>query len=129
MPFLFPYWRPAAILALCLGVASCGPAALPPAGSISDPYEDRNRGVHEFNRAVDRSVLGPSSDGFSSSVPEPMRRGFGNMAANLGQPNNIANSLLQFRIGEAVECTYRFAINSTIGIGGLFDPATALGTP
>jgi phospholipid-binding lipoprotein MlaA len=62
-------------------------------------------------------------------IPRPVRRGVSNFASNLSQPGYVLNNLLQFRIDDAAKNTLRFAINSTIGIGGLFDPATAMGLP
>jgi phospholipid-binding lipoprotein MlaA len=67
------------------------------------------------------------SRGYGGAVPEPVRQGVDNFASNLSQPSNVVNNLLQVRIGQAAQNTLRFVINSTVGIGGLFDPATALG--
>lgn len=114
-----------AMAALALMLAACGPAAVP--SGIDDPNEAQNRQVHAFNRAVDRNLLRPTATTYSSVLPEPVERGISNFASNLDAPGDVVNNLLQFRIGKAAENTMRFAINSTIGIGGLFDPATALG--
>ena len=62
-------------------------------------------------------------------MPEPLRRGVDNFSSNLSQPSYILNNLLQVRIGQASQNTLRFLVNPTVGIGGLFDPATALGLP
>lgn len=115
---------PAFLLAL---LTACGPAALPPGDSIVDADEAQNRAVHQFNLSLDRALVGPASDGYGSVVPEPVRRGVGNFASNLSQPSYIVNNLLQVRVGQASHNTLRFLVNSTIGLGGLFDPATALG--
>lgn len=117
---------------LCLGLsilAACGPASLPPGDVIEDAEEEQNRAVHRMNVALDRSFVGPAADAYGNAIPEPVRRGVGNFASNLNQPGYVLNNLLQFRVGEAAQNTLRFAINSTIGLGGLFDPATALGVP
>jgi ABC-type transporter lipoprotein component MlaA len=58
-----------------------------------------------------------------------VRQGVTNFASNLNQPGYVLNDLLQLRVGDAVQNTLRFAINSTVGIGGLLDPATAVGLP
>jgi phospholipid-binding lipoprotein MlaA len=113
-----------------LGLAvltACGPAALPPGDSIADADEAQNRAVHRFNVALDRGLLSPASQGYGSAVPEPLRDGVDNFASNLAQPSYILNNLLQVRVGQALHNTLRFLVNSTIGLGGLFDPATALG--
>lgn len=114
-----------ASLALALLVSACGPAQVP--SGINDPNEARNREVHAFNRGVDRVLLRPTANTYSSILPEPVEQGISNFATNLDAPGDVVNNLLQLRLGKAAENTLRFAINSTVGIGGLFDPATALG--
>ncbi len=57
----------------------------------------------------------------------PISQGVVNFANNLSGPTDIVNSVLQLRLGRAAENTLRFAINTTIGLGGIFDPATAMG--
>ena len=108
-------------------LAACGPAALPPGDGIVDADEAQNRSVHQFNVALDRALVGPTSRGYGSVVPEPVRDGVDNLASNLAQPSYIVNNLLQVRVGQASHNTLRFLVNSTIGLAGLFDPATALG--
>jgi phospholipid-binding lipoprotein MlaA len=120
------FLRACAVLAL-LGVAACGPATLPPGDTIADASEVQNRAVHRFNVAVDRALVGPGAGDREPVIPRPIRRGVRNFASNLSQPGYVVNNLLQFRIDDAAKNTLRFAINSTIGIGGLFDPATAMG--
>ena len=93
----------------------------------NDPDEARNREIHDFNRGVDRALLRPTANTYSTILPEPIERGVSNFAQNLDAPGDVVNNVLQGRPGPALENTLRFAINSTIGIGGLFDPATALG--
>lgn len=106
-----------------------GCAAPPPPAAVQDPYETGNRRIHAVNLAVDRAILSPAANGYSSILPEPLRKGVDNFAGNLDLPGEAVNHLLQVRPHLAIEDTLRFAINSTIGIGGLFDPATALGLP
>lgn len=118
--------RPAVAAAgLALLVSACGPAAVP--SGIADPNEAHNRQVHEFNRGLDRNLLRPTATTYSRILPEPVETGISNFASNLDAPGDVVNNVLQLRLGKAAENTLRFAINSTIGIGGLFDPATALG--
>lgn len=115
------------LVALALGLAACGHADIPPGDLINDPHEAQNRELHELNITVDRALLRPVSQGYGTIVPEPVRNGLSNMASNLNQPGYVVNNILQFRIGQAVQNTTRFVINSTIGLGGLFDPASAMG--
>lgn len=114
-------------LALLLAVAACGPAPLPPGDRIPDADEAQNRAVHRFNIALDRTIVSPAATGYGTVVPGPVRQGVDNIASNLAQPSYVLNNLLQFRLGQATHNTLRFVINSTIGIGGIFDPATAIG--
>lgn len=111
------------------GLASCGPAAMPPGDSIADAGERQNRAMHDFNVGLDRVLVGPASRGYGTAVPQPVRRGVSNFAANLAQPSYVLNNLLQVRVGQASHNTLRFLLNTTLGIGGIFDPATALGVP
>lgn len=116
--------RVAAVAVLSV-LSACGPAPVP--SGINDPNEANNRQVHEFNRGVDRALLRPTANTYSSILPEPIENGVTNFAQNLDAPGDVVNNVLQLRLGKAAENTLRFAINTTLGIGGLFDPATALG--
>jgi phospholipid-binding lipoprotein MlaA len=116
---------PAAALAMAASLAGCGPA--PVAQGINDPDEAQNRQTHEFNRALDRAFFRPASGAYGGAIPEPVRQGVSNFAANLDLPGDVLNSIAQGRAGPAAENTLRFALNATVGIGGLFDPARALG--
>ncbi|MBL4629324.1 MAG: VacJ family lipoprotein [Roseicyclus sp.] len=114
---------------MVLAVVACGPATLPPGDQIEDTHEARNRAAHEVNIALDRNILSPLSEAFGGNLPEPVRDSVSNFAANLSQPSYVLNNLLQFRLGDATQNTLRFALNSTLGVAGLFDVATALGVP
>lgn len=123
--FPVPSLRVAGIVALA-ALAACGPA--PVAQGINDPYEARNRAVHEFNRGLDRRLVRPAADAYAI-LPEPVERGVSNFASNLDVPGDVLNNILQGRVGPAAQNTLRFAVNTVFGIGGLFDTATALGLP
>ena len=113
---------PLAVLAL---LAGCG--APPVARGITDPNEAANREMHAFNKGLDRAVLRPAATAWGTAVPEPVRRSVSNFATNLDLPGDIANNLLQGRIGNAGHNLFRFAVNTTLGVGGLFDPAASFG--
>lgn len=105
---------------------------LPPEAQLPtsyDPWEKFNRKMHRFNNAVDRTVAKPLARGYVKVVPRPIRLGIGNFFDNLGQPLTIINSLLQGKPGRAGQALGRFLLNSTLGIGGLFDPASDAGLP
>ncbi len=111
----------AAFLAACAGNA---PVA---SDEINDPFEATNRQVHAFNKAIDQALLGPLANGYGTLVPEEFRYILNNAVTNLGQPNAFVNHVLQGNGDGAGETLLRFALNSTIGIAGLFDPAADLG--
>lgn len=106
-------------------LAACGAAPAPE--GINDPWEGANRGIHGFNRGVDRILVGPASKGYGSIVPEPVQRVVGNVADTLDLPGDIANNLLQGRIANAGQNTLRLGVNLTMGVLGLFDASTAIG--
>ena len=89
----------------------------------SDPFQGFNRGVYSFNYAVDKAFLKPIAQGYKAVTPDPVERGVGNFFRNLNEPLNIFNNLLQGKIDGALSSTYRFTVNSTVGVLGLFDVA------
>ncbi|AMD01656.1 VacJ family lipoprotein [Halomonas chromatireducens] len=89
-----------------------------------DPWEGFNRQVFAFNDALDRAVLKPVSRGYRTVTPQPVQTGVGNFFSNLGEIRTALNSLLQGKPGNAGIATSRFLINTTVGIGGLWDFAT-----
>lgn len=123
-----PIRRPAAALLLAAAtLAGCGQATVP--SGINDPFEAENRGRHEFNTGVDRYLYRPVSQVYGRVVPQPVRTGISNFTDNLELPGQVINGALQGRPKNAAQNTLRFLVNSTIGILGLFDPATPLGLP
>jgi len=115
-----------AVLPLAGLAAGC--AHVPVGAEFSDPYEEHNREVHRFNLAVDTFLFGNGDKkGVVPTFPKPIAKGLTNFAANLSTPNDIVNRVLQGRPGKAIETSVRFLVNTTVGIGGLFDPATAMG--
>jgi phospholipid-binding lipoprotein MlaA len=89
-----------------------------------DPWERFNRRMHVINNAIDRTVAQPLALAYVRVVPRPVRLGIGNFFSNLGQPVTAVNSLLQGKPLRAAQSLGRFALNSTLGIGGVFDPAS-----
>ena len=94
-----------------------------------DPWEGWNRRVHAFNMAIDRTVAEPLARVYVNVVPRPMRLGVGNFFSNLGQPVSALNALLQGKPKQAGQSLGRFLVNATIGVGGLFDPASRMRIP
>ena len=105
---------------------------LPPPAELPisyDPWEKLNRKVHRFNNVVDRHIATPLAKAYVAVVPRPVRLGVGNFFNNLGQPVSAVNSLLQGKPKQAVQALGRFMVNSTIGMAGIFDPATRVHLP
>ncbi|MEQ8290858.1 MAG: VacJ family lipoprotein [Roseovarius sp.] len=122
--------RAALACLLVAGLAACT-ARDPghPQGAPWDPYEERNRKVHQFNKGLDRSVLRPVSRGYSAFMPDDIETAVSRFSFNLSIPQAVVNNILQGNMRGATEDTYRFVVNTTIGLGGFFDPATELGMP
>jgi len=116
------------VLLVGLGLLA-GCAGAPGPDGINDPYEATNRRIHEFNRGLDRALVGPAAKGYGSIVPKPVTRVVGNLAGTLDLPGDIANDLLQLRIADAAQNTLRLGVNLTMGVGGIFDASTAIGLP
>jgi phospholipid-binding lipoprotein MlaA len=91
-----------------------------------DPIEPLNRGVFKFNRTADKFVLRPIAKGYQAITPSPIRRGVGNFFYNLAMPIVFVGDLLQAKPQAAGQDVVRFLVNSTAGIGGLFDVASRL---
>lgn len=88
-----------------------------------DPLQDVNITSFRAVQSIDRALVAPVATGYQGIVPEPVRDGLGNALRNLSEPVNFLNFLLQFKIGKAAETLGRFVVNTTFGVGGLFDVA------
>ncbi|HBQ24701.1 MAG TPA: ABC transporter [Gammaproteobacteria bacterium] len=92
-----------------------------------DPFEDINRTVYGFNETVDDNLLEPVSRAYKDHVPEVAQDGVSNFFGNLRDVSTLANQILQFKPVESIETLGRILVNSTIGLGGLFDVASDMG--
>lgn len=88
-----------------------------------DPAEQLNAFSFEVVDAVDMAVVEPIADAYGNGIPEPIRDGVDNFLSNLGEPVSALHYLLQLKPGKALKTLGRFAINTTLGIGGVFDIA------
>ncbi|KTD08625.1 VacJ family lipoprotein [Legionella jamestowniensis] len=88
-----------------------------------DPYESINRKIYNFNMAVDATVLKPTAKFYKVILPPPVRSGINNAFNNVAMIPTVANDLLQAEWRYAIKDTWRFMINSTFGIAGIFDVA------
>jgi phospholipid-binding lipoprotein MlaA len=114
------------------GCAAPGTASGPQAAvdaANNDPFENTNRSLFSFNQGVDAAVLVPVAKTYRSVLPPPVRQSVHDFLQNLDEPVIFANDVLQGQPGLAGNTLARFTINSTAGIGGLFDVATRVGIP
>lgn len=88
-----------------------------------DSLEGFNRKSYAFNDALDRAILKPVASAYDSALPEPAKNGVGNFFSNLSEPISIINNIFQGKVDGALNSTYRFVVNSTVGIFGLLDVA------
>lgn len=109
----------AGLVALALQACTTNPQSL----EANDPFEPANRAVLDFNLAADRAVIGPAARAYRDTVPATGRKGVSNFLTNLNQPVVFANLVLQGRPGPALQTAGRFALNTVVGVGGLFDVA------
>lgn len=96
-------------------------------GKAVDPYESFNRKVYRFNTSIDKVAFKPLAKGYKRFVPSPVRHGFANVFMNLGTPRSALNNFLQGKPKRGFNELGRFLFNSTLGIAGIFDVATAGG--
>jgi phospholipid-binding lipoprotein MlaA len=89
----------------------------------NDPIEPFNRTMYSVHRGIDRVVLRPVAVGYRKVVPQPVRTGIRNVLGNLRTPVILANDMLQGESRRAGDTLGRFLINSTLGLGGIFDVA------
>jgi phospholipid-binding lipoprotein MlaA len=97
------------------------------AAGLPDPLEPLNRLTFRLNLHVDRWVIDPITRAYTFAVPAPARRSIRRAFANLSSPSIFANDALQLRPVDAGVTAARFAINTTAGVGGLFDVADRIG--
>lgn len=120
-------WLVAATLVL---VCSCGGCATLPPGSVRDPrdhFERFNRAMFKFNTALDHAVMRPVARVYVRRVPDRVRTGISNFLTNLHYTTTIGNDILQAHFRDFANDVARLVVNTTLGIGGLLDPASRLG--
>ena len=138
--------RPLAAIALAASLAACAatPAAdlgtAPPMHELSDsqrdgdiplriydPWEGTNRAVYKFNALFDEYVFLPVVRGYEFVTPDFIEERVTDFFSNLSEFRNAGNGLMQARPDAAGRAVIRLALNSTIGVAGMFDVATPLG--
>ena len=107
-----------------LGVTGCSSNA---AKNNNDPAENLNRKFYAINDTLDKKFVEPVAKVYADVAPEPIRDRVTNFFDNLTYVNTISNDLLQGKLSLFAKDSARFIVNSTVGIGGLFDPASSMG--
>lgn len=108
------------------------PPVLPsdaPSMRTYDPWERLNRATYRFNARFDEAIFFPVANAYKRVLPAPLRTGVNNFFGNLAEVDSVLNYALQGRIGLGARSLVRFAVNSTVGIGGLFDIARRFDIP
>ncbi len=111
---------------LCCAMG-CAAAHSPAVETNHDPLEGMNRGIFWFNTQVDDYVLEPVAKGWDKIAPDRLKKSVSNFFHNLGFPIVAVNNLLQGKVVRSASDVGRFAVNTTIGFLGFFDPATEWG--
>jgi len=92
-----------------------------------DPLEELNRPIFEFNQTVDQNLIEPIAISYRDNTPESIKKGVSNFFSNLGEISSLANQILQLKAEDSFITLSRFLLNTTIGLAGIFDPASELG--
>jgi len=108
------------VLLVCHGCATV------PSTDARDPIEGFNRGVFAFNEGLDRAVLKPAATVYRDVTPVLVRRGVGNFLSNLDDAWSFVNNVLQLKGRNAADNFFRFGVNSTFGLLGVFDVASEM---
>ena len=99
------------------------------ADGVFDPHEADNRAVHRFNVGIDRALLRPVGTGYAEVVPQDVQVIVGNVGGNLSEPSNFVNHTLQGDLRGMGVNLFRFVVNSTLGLAGIYDAAAEFGVP
>jgi phospholipid-binding lipoprotein MlaA len=95
----------------------------------NDPLEPLNREIFAVNRVIDGLLIKPAAMIYRGVIPEEGRTGIRNVLGNLKEPVYAANHLLQGDVDGAGDAVARFAVNTTVGVGGIMQPSADMGLP
>jgi phospholipid-binding lipoprotein MlaA len=112
----------AAIVALSLSACASFKTAAP-----GDPLEPINRGIFSFNNTFDHYLFKPIAKGYDTVVPGPVKTGVSNAFQNVADVQSIVSDVVQLKPAKLGDDLGRVLLNSTIGLGGIFDLATPMG--
>lgn len=122
-----PFFRRATALLVVLCTTMLVGCATGPNADARDPLEPFNRGVSEFNEAVDGAVLKPVATAYRDVTPDVVRAGVSNFFGNLRDVWSAVNAVMQLKPGAAAENALRVGVNTVFGLGGLLDIASEMG--
>ena len=122
-------WAILALAALLAGGSGCSAYRAGPDGETLDPLEPINRPIYGFNDWLDRWLLRPVAKGYDTVAPKAVKFAVTNFFNNWATPIYVVNHILQGSIGAAARQTGRFAINTTLGLGGIIDAAQDANLP
>ncbi len=128
-PSPFDGRRTARVRALASALLLLATSAAADEPTVHDPWEPMNRRIFWFNETADRYVIEPVAIGWDTVLPDLVQECISNFFRNLAMPPRLVNALLQGKPVVALEEVGRFLVNTTVGLGGLFDPATPGGIP
>lgn len=117
------------LVLLALAALATGCATAPGRTTNHDPYQNFNRKVDKFNDSLDRNALKPVAKAYQKVTPRFVRMGVSNFFANLDYPTTVVNQFLQGKIAIGFRDTGRLLVNTTFGVGGLFDVASKINLP
>lgn len=132
-----PFWSIlAALVAVPLWLAGCAtpppasePDALADYKETNDPLEPTNRVFYAINNGIDTVILRPLAIAYKAVLPDTVREHTHNVLTNLGTPVQLFNDILETKPRHAGDTLMRLLLNTTVGVGGIFDVATPLGWP
>jgi phospholipid-binding lipoprotein MlaA len=115
------------LLALTVLTSGCATTRQTTSSDPRDPLESWNRSVYSFNTSLDKALAKPIAKAYVAVAPQPVRTGVSNFLGYLAYPGVVVQDLLQAKPKRFIRDTGRLLVNTTLGIGGLFDPATGMG--
>lgn len=98
-----------------------------PEVSTADPFQWFNRPAFAFNEQLDKFILKPVARVYNAIMPTPLNQGVHNVFLNIGTLPTIANDLLQLNFYQSANDIWRLIVNTSVGVGGLFDVASRIG--
>jgi phospholipid-binding lipoprotein MlaA len=113
----------------CAATTSATSTTADDADTEHDPAEPVNRAIFKVNMAADHAVMRPVAEAYTDHVPEEVQKGIHNVVQNLKEPAVAVNDVLQGNVTQAWQSMQRLAVNSTVGVAGIFDVASQLGLP